>query len=79
MNAPPLIRARRRRHDEEDLQEALVEHLKWRLAHGVVWYAVPNGEKRDKITASKLKRLGVRAGGAMWPSSCRAAQRPIWS
>ncbi|MCM5558506.1 hypothetical protein [Pleomorphomonas sp. JP5] len=64
MNAPQLLRARRRRHDEDDIQASLVEHLKWRLARGVVWYAVPNGEKRDKITASRLKRLGVRAGVA---------------
>lgn len=59
-----IKRRAKRRHDEDDIQESLVEHLEWRLARGVVWYAVPNGEKRDKITASRLKRLGVRAGVA---------------
>lgn len=57
-------RRARRRHEEDDLQASLVQHLEWRLVRGVVWYAVPNGEKRDKITASRLKRLGVRAGVA---------------
>jgi hypothetical protein len=54
----------RRRHVEDDIQAALVEHLRWRLVPGVVWYAVPNGEKRDIVTARRLKKLGVRAGVA---------------
>jgi len=57
-------RGAKRRHVEDDIQASLVDHLTWRLARGVVWYAVPNGEKRDKITARRLKRLGVRAGVA---------------
>jgi len=57
-------RSGRRRHDEDGIQAALVEHLRWRLVPGVVWYAVPNGEKRDIVTASRLKKLGVRAGVA---------------
>ena len=29
---------------------------------GVVWCHVPNGEKRDKRTAGKLKKMGVKPG-----------------
>jgi hypothetical protein len=29
-----------------------------------VWFHVPNGGKRDKITAARLKQMGVRSGVA---------------
>jgi hypothetical protein len=29
-----------------------------------VWFHVPNGEKRDRVTATKLKQMGVRPGVA---------------
>ena len=36
-----------------------------------VWFAVPNGEKRDKVTAAKLKKMGVRPGVADFILLCR--------
>ncbi len=30
----------------------------------LLWFAVPNGEKRSPITGARLKRMGVRAGVA---------------
>jgi len=36
-----------------------------------VHFAVPNGEKRDKITAAKLKKMGVRSGVADFILLCR--------
>lgn len=41
---------------------ALAKHLDARLKKGVTWWHTPNGEKRDKATAAKLKRMGVRRG-----------------
>jgi hypothetical protein len=29
-----------------------------------VWFHVPNGGKRDKVTAARLKQMGVRSGVA---------------
>ena len=36
-----------------------------------VHFAVPNGEKRDKVTAAKLKKMGVRSGVADFILLCR--------
>jgi len=55
-------RPQRRRHDEDDLQMAVVEFLRWSLPHDAVWYAVPNGGKRHKREAQRMVSLGVRAG-----------------
>ena len=46
------------------IHEALVAHLRAAAAPGVIWFHVPNGEKRDAGTARKLKRLGVLPGVA---------------
>jgi elongation factor P hydroxylase len=35
-----------------------------RACRRTVWFAVPNGEKRDKPTGAKLKLMGVRPGVA---------------
>jgi len=32
------------------------------VAHGVIWFHVPNGEKRSRRTGGKLKKMGVRRG-----------------
>ena len=53
-----------RRHPEADLQAAVVELLQRFACDDVIWFAVPNGEKRSKATAAKLKKMGVLAGVA---------------
>ena len=32
------------------------------ISPGWSWFHVPNGEKRDKATAARLKRMGVKPG-----------------
>jgi hypothetical protein len=45
---------------KEDAEQAkLVTYLRYK---GLLFFSVPNGEKRDIITAVKLKRTGVMAG-----------------
>jgi len=55
---------RPRRLVEAQLQAAVVAHLRLRAKPDVSWLHVPNGERRDKITGAKLKRMGVLAGAA---------------
>lgn len=57
-----LYGTRRKEHPEQDLQINLVKHIRWRLMPRVVFFAVPNGEKRSKVTGAILKAMGVRAG-----------------
>jgi hypothetical protein len=54
---------KKRRRDEDATQRAIVHLLEIHKAQGrLVYFAVPNGERRDKITGAKLKRQGVVAG-----------------
>lgn len=53
---------KRRDNPEERLQVAIVEHLRLLAPANVIWYAVPNGEKRSKRTAGRLKAQGVVSG-----------------
>lgn len=41
---------------------AIVELLRVKALPSLIWFHVPNGEKRDKRTAAKLERMGVLAG-----------------
>ena len=48
-------------------EDALTKYAAFRFqtaCRKTVWFHVPNGEKRDKITAAKLKQMGVRPGVA---------------
>jgi len=54
----------RARSPEVPIHAAVVAHLRLRAKPDVVWLHVPNGERRDKITGAKLKRLGVLAGAS---------------
>jgi len=48
-----------RRHPEEDLQRQvaqLLDHLGW------LWWHTPNGGKRGRVEAGRLRGLGVKAG-----------------
>jgi hypothetical protein len=47
---------------ELQLHIAIVDLLKATAAPGVIWWHTPNGERRDKRTAAKLKAMGVRPG-----------------
>jgi hypothetical protein len=64
MGAPLSTFRPRRQHPEAAINAAVVQHLHLRAKPNVLWLAVPNGEKRDKITGAKLKRMGVRAGAS---------------
>jgi transposase len=54
----------KRRHLEDDLQIAVADYLRLAVPGDVLWFHVPNGGKRNKITASILKKMGVRRGVA---------------
>jgi hypothetical protein len=49
---------------EAKIQEHAVELLRAYARHDIEWHHVPNGEKRDKRTAKRLKRMGVQPGVA---------------
>jgi hypothetical protein len=62
---PKDIKSKRRRPSPEALiHRALADHLRLRAKPDVLWLHVPNGERRDKITGAKLKRMGVLAGAS---------------
>jgi hypothetical protein len=62
--------AHRRRQPEAQIQRAIAQHLEIRGAAGLVWFAVPNGNKLGgKISAKGIaiqgsinKGLGVKPG-----------------
>ena len=49
---------------EQQIQRAIVQHLRQRSAPGVVFLHVPNGGKRKPIEAAIFKSLGVCAGAS---------------
>jgi len=54
----------RARSPEVQIHAAVVAHLRLRAKPDVLWLHVPNGGKRDKISAAILKRMGTLAGAA---------------
>jgi hypothetical protein len=52
----------RRRHEEDDLQRSVIQYLDLALGPDGVAYAIPNGGKRSKKEAARMKGLGVKAG-----------------
>lgn len=52
------------RPKESDLHKAVVSLLRKAAPHGVIFFHIPNGEKRSAITGARLKKLGVRPGVA---------------
>jgi len=54
----------RRRSPELQIHAAVVAHLRLRAKPDVLWLHCPNGERREKITGAKLKRLGVLPGAS---------------
>lgn len=51
-----------RAHVEDDLQTNLVTHLQIRGVRGLVFWHTPNGGRRNKREAGRLKAMGVRPG-----------------
>jgi hypothetical protein len=47
---------------EHQLQIQLVTLLKWAIRPDVIFLHCPNGEVRDKVTAAKLRAMGVLPG-----------------
>jgi hypothetical protein len=58
---------RRRQQPEAQLQRAVFQHIKLRLAPHAFAFAVPNGGKRNPIEAAIMKATGTVAG-VPWPS-----------
>jgi hypothetical protein len=54
----------RARSPEVQIHAAVVAHLRLRAKPDVLWTHPANGERRDKITGAKLKRMGVLAGAS---------------
>jgi hypothetical protein len=52
----------RRRSPEAELHAGVVQHLHVRAKPDVLWLHCPNGERRNKITGARLKRMGVLPG-----------------
>ena len=70
------VKQRRKQHDEEhQIQVACVRWFRLQYSKlSLNLFAVPNGGRRDKVTAGKLKAEGVVAGVAdlllLVPSGC---------
>lgn len=47
---------------EEQLQRAIVAHLLLRAHPDVLWWHCPNGGKRSKAAAGRLKAMGTKPG-----------------
>jgi hypothetical protein len=51
-----------RRHDEDDLQRAVVQYLRWSLPSDATAWHIPNGGQRHSKAAARLVGLGLVAG-----------------
>lgn len=58
MSPPP--KESPRRNNEEEHEQAVVAD--WLDQRGILYTAVPNGGKRNVVTAARLKRQGVKRG-----------------
>lgn len=47
---------------EEEIHRAVVRHLEYRAAPGVVWFHVPNGGGRSRAEAGIMKAMGTQPG-----------------
>lgn len=61
MARPPVTHARRA-VKEVSLHMSVAAFLRRAWPDELLWFHVPNGEKRDKAAAGKLKGMGVLAG-----------------
>jgi hypothetical protein len=66
----PTLARKKRRHVEDQIQAAVVQHLELRGQPGLVWWHTPNGSKlggaRTKdgipLAAIRGKKLGLKSG-----------------
>lgn len=60
---PAEIRTTRQRNRVEDqIQSALVEHLRLFAYPDAIWYMVDNASNKSKAAAGRAKAMGLRAG-----------------
>lgn len=64
--APATPTDKRRRHEEDDLQRATAELVRRKYARRCIAFHVPNGGRRNRTEAARLKGMGVLAGVADW-------------
>lgn len=57
-----MSRSRDIRRPEQQIQKAVVQHLRLRGVKGLVFFHVPNGGRRSAHEGAIFKSLGVRAG-----------------
>lgn len=50
------------KREEDQIQRAVVQHLRMRGVPGLVFFHVPNGGRRGKVEGAIFKAMGVRAG-----------------
>ena len=53
---------KRHRYREQEVQRAVLEHLRWRGQRDAYWFHPPNGGWRSPAEARVFASLGVRAG-----------------
>lgn len=70
-NTSPRIAKVQPGGSEHDLQAAVAEYLTLTLPHEAVFCSIPNGGKRAKATAGKLKAEGLKAGAPDLLILCR--------
>lgn len=58
----PWIDRKPRRSAEEQLQRAIIDHLRLRADPKVIWMHIPNGGARSKSEGGRLKAMGTLAG-----------------
>jgi hypothetical protein len=51
-----------RRHEEDDLQKAVCDFLRWAVPPDCAWFSIPNGGLRHRKVAQKLVATGLKAG-----------------
>ena len=63
-SAPSFLPAAVKKPEPSELSIhiAVASHLRFRARPGLVWWHTPNGEKREKRDAAKLKAMGTLAG-----------------
>ncbi len=59
---PPLKHISATRHDEERLQNAVVQYFAVALPGDVLFWHTPNGGRRSPSEGARFKRMGVKAG-----------------
>lgn len=72
---------KKRARPEDELQMAIIDHLRFRAAPGVVFHSVPNEAKRSPRLGARMKRMGLRPGAGdillALPPTARAANLEV--